>query len=374
MDKIGIMTFHAAHNYGSVLQAYATQKILRELGYENVIINYRLKNQKEFYNSLYTSYFGIKNMAKSLLRLPEHGKRRLRNEKFEDFIYTMLDITEKEYGNYYELKSEEFDFTILISGSDQIWNKYCTAEFKKEPPESILGYFLAFGAENVKRISISSSFGSSKLEDIVEYKMYLEKYRHLSVREDDGATMLSDLLARKVENTLDPTLLFGKEQWNIKGTYKVAGNYLFVYTLRRDTDLLETVVKIFGGFFDDVVCVAPFCMIRMKGVKSFAECGPLDFISYIRGAKLVITDSFHGTAFSVNLERPFYTIKYGTDRRKEQLLTKLHLSDRLLNTVEEIAELNYSDALTCNFDASRDQLELEREKSIRYLINALKEE
>ncbi|WP_321022921.1 hypothetical protein [Enterocloster bolteae] len=110
MKQIGIMTYHAAHNFGSVLQAYATQKLLNELGYSNEIINYRLPNQKEYYNKLYSTRFGYKEFLRRLIRFHETDSRKLRIDKFEDFIHRKLVLTETEYNNYLEILYLIFDY------------------------------------------------------------------------------------------------------------------------------------------------------------------------------------------------------------------------------------------------------------------------
>lgn len=371
---VGLITFHAAHNYGSVLQAFATQKTLDKFGYNNEIINYRLVNQMKYYNYIYTTYFGYKELVKNLLRLPENTMRSSRNKKFEDFIYNGLRLSKETYHTYNDLVNARLEYPILISGSDQVWNKYCPAEFKKEPKESIYAYFLNFGREDARRISISSSFGNSKIDDIQEYKEFLSKYDVLSVREKDGAEMLHELTGKDVECTIDPTLLMSKAEWHIEGTYDVDKKYIFVYTLRRKdavNELLESVYEIFGGSEYEIICIAPFSPIKVKGITNFADCGPLDFLSYIRCASLVITDSFHGTAFSLNFEVPFYSIQYGADKRKEQLLDMLGQRSRLLPDVSDIKSIDTSRCFEVDFSGTSSALNNERDRCLSFIRNSV---
>ena len=371
MKKVGLMTFHAAHNYGSVLQAFATQYTIEKLGYPCEIINYRLKNQREFYNKLYSYKFGKKFFVSRLLKLPEHRKARKRLQKFEAFITERLKLTSKEYTTYDALLSLRDQYDVLVSGSDQVWNENCTAEFRTEPPESILGYYLAFAGDKTRRIAISSSFGNMREEAIQKYKAYLSQYASLSCREQNGADMLSKLLGREVTNTLDPTFLLKRDEWLIKGVYDVKEEYIFVYTLARYRTA-QKMLKDIHAFAQrqnmKVICVAPFCPVHVPGIKAFADCGPLDFLSYIRSAKLVITDSFHGTAFSVNFGVPFYNIQRGNDQRKAQLLNKLGLGHRIL---AESAELAKIEDFSCDFTAAWEKLNCERNATMQYLQNAL---
>lgn len=374
MKKIGIMTFHAAHNYGSVLQAYATQTVFDRLGFDNEIINYRLKNQKEFYNNLYSPHFGKKDFVNRVMKIGEHKKRKLRSQKFEEFINHSLRLTEKEYNTLPELQAESFDYSVLVSGSDQVWNKNCVAEFKNEPDESILGYFLDFGGDSVKRISYSSSFAGRDWNYISRYKDYLERYSSISVRESSSAEMLSEKLNREVVNTLDPTLVLSGREWMIDGTYDIKEKYVFVYTLSKyhaANELIVAAKSLADRHGMKVVCVAPFSRIKVKGVESAQDCGPLDFLSYIKSAELVVTNSFHGTAFSVNFNIPFYTIQPKNEKRKTVLLRNLGLESRIVEKAEKLSSIkNYK----CDYAHSNSVLEKERAKTVKYIKTALRED
>ena len=122
MKKIGIITYHSAYNYGSVLQAYATQYAVKKLGYDSEIINYRMKEQRKSY-ALYRMNCGMKSLLKDLMQFPVQDKRKQRVEKFEFFINTKLSLS-KECSDLDEIEKIWNDYPIIISGSDQIWNKH----------------------------------------------------------------------------------------------------------------------------------------------------------------------------------------------------------------------------------------------------------
>ena len=122
MNKIGIITYHSAYNYGSVLQAYATQVAVKKLGFDAEIINYRMREQKKIY-ALYRNGFGLKILLKDLMQIPIQGKRIQRIKKFESFINKKLFIT-KECSTPKEVQTIWEKYSIIISGSDQIWNKH----------------------------------------------------------------------------------------------------------------------------------------------------------------------------------------------------------------------------------------------------------
>lgn len=371
---VGIMTFHAAHNYGSVLQAYATQRLISNLGYESEIINYRLPNQKQFYNALYSTRFGLKPFLRRIMRLPEHKARVIRRNKFEEFITQELTLSNKEISEYDGLKEYHDKYSVLITGSDQVWNEHCTAEFKTEPEESILGYYLAFADDNIARISFSSSFGGMKKNEVEKYVPFLSKYSFLAVREEDGATMLSELLSgRKVENTLDPTLVLDREEWKSLCTKGHADRYILVYTLRQYNaakELLAHVRRLARRHNLKIKIISPFCANFDKDIEIAIDSGPDEFISLIRDAELVITDSFHGTAFSINMSTPFYVIEHSKDNRKGLLLKKIGLENRMIHSYEELEAV---DSYTMDYTRAYDLLEQERERSIQYLKESLKE-
>lgn len=375
--KIGIITFHAAHNYGSVLQAYATQQLITCMGYDNEIINYRLPNQLEFYNNLYSRRFGSKDFLRRVMRLPEHGMRVRRSRKFEDFINKKFCLSGEKICTYAELAEISDRYGLVITGSDQVWNKHCTAEFKTEPAESIFGYYVAWAAEETIRVSFSSSIGGMKKDEMYPFIPMLQKYSALSVREADTAAMLSELLINKtVKNTLDPTLLLNKTQWEgLSGdrSFRDDRGYIFVYTLRQFNaakELLMPVKSLAKKMGLGIKVLAPFSPIFEPGVKCVIDSGPEDFIALIRDAALVITDSFHGTAFSINMGTPFYVIEHSKDNRKGLLLKKLGLQERSLSSCNKLTEI---DEYCSDFTDVHHILEIEREKSVKWLSDCLED-
>ena len=336
---IGILTFHAAYNFGSSLQAYATQKTIEKLGYKNEIINYRLNNQIHYYGDLLTLKFGRKEFLRRALCLPEIRDRKIRAKRYEHFIRSKLTISEKEIHTYDELKNMDFSYSTLIAGSDQIWNEHCTAEFKTEPASSILAYFLDF--ENdliVKRISFSSSLGFMKEDEVKKYIPQLKRFQHLALREKDGAEMITRLLGVDTVNTIDPTMLLTRDEWleafhNELETEEKG--YILLYSLEKSPRRIKRIQEAVRVFAKDkhVICLAPFLSMHLSGIKMRNDAGPIEFLSLLSNADCMITDSFHGTAFSVNLGVPFYTLNSGRDRRKQLLLERVGLESQLIDEV-----------------------------------------
>lgn len=371
--KIGIVTFHAAYNFGSVLQAYALQQTIISMGYDCEIINYRLKNQKEFYCNLYSLNFGFKRGVTSILRFRDHKYRKERAKKFECFISNQLVLSNKEYNTFEQLKEIKDYYDILITGSDQVWNINCPAEFLHEPKESILGYYLAFASSRVKKISYAASLGDMKPEQIMEFVPYINDYKYISVREKKSAAILSEMIGRKIKTVLDPTFLLDAEEWNkLIGNTQINEKYLLFYSLGRQhstNNKLEEVKRLADRNNLKVYAITPFCSVKVDGVVELSDAGPIDFLRYLRDAFFVVTDSFHGSAFSINFNKPFYSLTSDLNSRIGQLLKAVSCTERM---VQQIDRLKTVDDLCYDFSTCNQLVLKERNDAIEYLKVALR--
>lgn len=374
--NIGLLTFHAAHNYGSVLQAYATQKFLEEAGYECEIINYRLPNQRKYYNKLYSFNFGFRKGIQKLLRLPENRERIERVNKFENFIEKNMRKTGCEYVSYEEIKKVVGKYDVLISGSDQVWNENSVAEFYLEPVEAIYPYYLRFDNFDGKRVAFSSSFGTMKTQQIEKHYSDFIKYDYISVREQDSAIFLSEFLNKNITTLLDPTLLIDRNIW-----FKLAcscdfvknNDFLLIYSLGGMKDIKELIkyvkdLRLVKG--KDIYVIAPLAKVIGKGVYVVDNCGPKEFLYLIAHAKYVITNSFHGTAFSINFGVSFVSIHSDERSRIAQLLEKFNLSNRRVYNLDTIGTvldmpMNYEEITRC--------LKRERKRAKDFIVQAIKE-
>lgn len=372
---IGIITFHGSHNYGSVLQAYATQKILTDLGYESEIINFRMKSQKEYY-ALYQTKYGMTGFIGDVLMLPVHLLRKQRFDKFETFINTRYHLSGKDIENYEGLKEVSNKYDLYLTGSDQIWSNRIP-EFVGSDIDYTGVYFLDFVENGKKRIAFSSSVGEANEEDLKNAIEYLRKFSHISTRETYGVNLLSKFVDQKVYKTLDPTLMVPKEEWSaISGKEPVVkGDYIFLYTLKGLRPGLE-----WGKYLSQlgknlnmkVVCISPFFPVITPGIKNIFNAGPEEFINLINNAKLVFTDSFHGTAFSINLNKPFFSLTPGgaADVRKREILDTLGVGDRILTSQDQVAEIT---EWMLDYDARSTNATLNelRKEGLQYLRTAI---
>lgn len=362
--KIEVITLHRTVNYGSVLQAYATQYILEKLGYTVEFIDYyperlhmlgmlkRIKNKKkQFKNNIV-----LRNIARIII-LPSYIKRFY---VFKKFVKKHLHLTNKTYYTEEDLEKDVPLADIYCTGSDQVWNVGWNE--KIDYP-----FFLKFVPDNKKCIAYSASFGKSKLDDWEkdETKELLKRYSHIAMREKSGIDILEELGIKNGVHVLDPTLLLTKDDWSslISDKYKNK-KYIFMYNINRNAKLDNYAKKLSKEKNLPVITVSYQFheLFKFGNVKVNPKVE--DFLSLIDNATYVLTDSFHCTAFSINFNKNvlvFYPEKYST--RLASIVEMTGIEDRVVS--------NYNDLTICNrkinFDYATNKLKKERDKSIQYL-------
>ena len=339
--KIGIITFHFAHNQGAVLQCYALQKFLKKLGHDAEVIDYcpsyhtnrysskrnpfimasdtlkkneNLKIQKRLYKA-------ARSFAKGIY-ISVTGVYKLREKKFGDFAKRNFNLSRK-YKTLKELQKNPPECDVYISGSDQLWN-----------PELVNNgfdgaYFLDFGADDVKRITYAVSLKEHyTLEEKDEIQMYCKNIDVISSREKSET--LDDLLGENYTVCIDPTLLLEKEDFaDAENEIEEKEPYIFVYGFETTSNIVEAVNVISKETGFRVVNGSPD-RIKLVNVTNLCNYGPGEFLSYMKNADFVITNSFHGTAFSLIYNKKFVTVAHTTrGRRMTELLAKVGLSDRI---------------------------------------------
>lgn len=369
--KIGILTFHNAHNYGAVLQAYALKTLIKNMGYDVKIINYRNEALKKAYSPKLKI-----NIAKRDLIFPTRWKNLIKQKMqnkfaqdewskqylaFSKFINSVLLDGDTLEVTQTDLEKETFDY--LICGSDQIWNTWITNGLDKV-------YFLDFKT-NAKKISYAASMPCELVNKDKSETKYLKdnisKFDYVSVREEELAKKLSKICKRSIEVTLDPSLLLDSEDYE-KIELKTVFNkkYIFVYLVSEDDKVLEIADKIGKKMNLEVIELHYYLQKRLKGHNQIADIGPSEFLTYIKNSEFVLTNSFHGTVFSILYKKNFYSI-YSRDSRKDNLLNMLNLNSRHIYSLENI---NLSD----DIDYNKVYLELNkcRKNSIDFLKKSLK--
>lgn len=363
--KIGILTFHCAHNYGAVLQCYATQEFLRSKGYDVEIINYRPDYLLEPYRLLkkrirYRGFIRfIKDIIQELIIFPtryQHWKG------FRRFITQRLLLSQPIDDN--SLISADYDAYLV--GSDQIWNPNITQGFDK-------AYFCDFSFEKgtKKYIAYAASMEAKSLDLEKEwfYRRQLKRFDAISVREENLMKMLSPLVDTPIIHVLDPTLMVPRSMWNKLTSKPFADDkYVVVYQVFPNDNTMRIAKHIADQISAKVVnVVANMANISFYTRHSHQNATPEDFITILRNAACVVTTSFHGTAFSLIFNRPFYTLKLniGWDERSTSLLNQLNLQDRMIDITSnpKFTEIDYS-----KVDPLLDKL---RKESQDFLLTAI---
>lgn len=374
MKKVGIITLYRGYNYGTSLQAYALKSVIREMGYDAEILW-----TKENAHSGRDIRIGkiIRIMGRVLVH-PELCKQTLNGyrrslempldaaikDKFLDFEKTELHVkglSRRELRQY----ARSGDTQAVVCGSDQIWS---AAGANVEPL-----YYLRFVPDG-KRVAYAPSFGASHVPDYNKkiIKKYLSDFSRISVREPQGVQILESLTGRTAPVVLDPTFLLRWEQWKTKRSEP----YLLLYFLNEPS---EAVVKAIVRIQAQEKCRIYALPYRFNGYKEindieYISAGPKDFVNLIRNAKCVFTDSFHGTALSINLNVPFWTFarNYGSgvaeqSSRITAILDRLTLSQQYVTT-DQLKKLSIPQI---DFDTANSILTEQRKHSQRFLRESL---
>lgn len=368
MKKVGIVTFQNANNFGAVLQAYATQKALEKMGYQVYIINYDnpiIGNNYKVFPPL--SKNPLKSIRRIIISLGRIKPNIERIKSFDKFRNEYLNLTEPMRKNDILNRPPKYD--VYVSGSDQIWNP----KFTKNLDDI---YTLNFGPESVKRIAYASSTGNameSKNNDEL-YKQKLKMYDYISVREKSAATRLEKLLNTEIFTALDPSLLLDKNDWYELSKSIKEPNYKYIlsYNPGGAKDLyFETINSIAKktGYHVIYLDIGDKKNIVVDNKVSKYSASPDEFVSLVENAELVVTSSFHGLAFALNLNIKVMVVYGWIYDRLENLLNILDLKDIVVNDKEDIEKIYNKDI---NWDKVNKLLGKEREKCLKWLDDSLK--
>ena len=363
--KIGILTLPLRGNYGGVIQAYALQTFLKKNGIDAYLVDRiwdRAKNE---------------GLLHKIQRIVFH---KLIWRRVIEFSYKTIQPRTNLVSSQDDMRVlGNMDFDAFVVGSDQVWRVEFTGGVKNN-------YFLDFVAkDDVKRVAYAASFGTGEWAGSKEHtrqiKALLQRFKAVSVREKSGVALCQDLFGVSAEHVLDPTLLLDANDYQslITAEYKnKLKSTLITYVLDKnpkERTLINEIAKTKG--------------LRIKSINVKKDPNglrnriPIDFYNYIypsmyqwlrgfRDAEFIITDSFHGTVFSIIFQKQFIVL--GNEHRGLarflSLLDALGLSDRLVTTQnrDQIIKIVNKRIVYSEVDKL---LEIERGKSKRFLIEAL---
>lgn len=355
--KIGIITICKVNNYGAELQAFATQKKLEQMGFKAEIIDYIYYKNWRFKDTPKSAPFIALNLKGKTMywikyrfinRLVEivlptiSSSNRKRRKNYLDFF--KLEKFSPSYYSMDELYANYPKYDVYVVGSDQVWNPSASS--------SIEPYFLTFSPKGSKKISYASSFGVSEINPALQnrYRELLNNIDFISVREKSGVDLVRQLTGKVAKHVVDPTLLLNKEQWSpfMKSIESIASKYILIYELLPSEHLVRLARKFADKLQIPIYCLCKrgYAITHHQGTSNLVEAGPSEFIWLIAHATYVITNSFHGTAFSVNFGTPFYSVlnkQRKNNSRITSLLSSIGLENRIIYEDEiEKLEIDYS--------------------------------
>lgn len=373
--KVALMTIFQVPNYGSVLQTFATQEVLENLGYECDVINYKYPNAWHFKHGWRkpSLIMGIKRGITKNLKFI--GSQFYTTEQFRK---KYINLT-RQFKSLDDLQSEDWiQYDAVIAGSDQLWN-----------PRHLKGdsaFMLSF-AEEVRKISIASSFANDTIPSVLieKYRKYLGEFSAISVREEGGQRLISETLKLKLqpELILDPTLLLSGKEWskalNLDKCHmdKVQSKkYLLLYILDYAFQPRPLIIEAAKKMADKCGCeeILTFSNpdsdeAKLLNAKSLKGCSVENFLVYFKDATAVVTSSFHGTAFAVNFGKPLVSVTPADgDDRQRSLLRMLGIEDCAVRCNDEEYSLNpYYDA-----SEVRSKLDAHRKDNISWIQSSLR--
>ena len=344
MKKIGLITFHASNNCGSMLQAFALQKVLKDkLHVESELIDFSNSGQKEMYKP-FLKITGIKSIIKNALWLTVYNEIREQIKAYEQFSKKYFTISEHSYDTTEELEMLNGVYDKYITGSDQVWNVCCM--------DADDAYYLSFVKEG-KKYAYAVSFGANNpfiLKNGEHYKKLVESFNRISVRELNAQKWIEQSSGSTVPICLDPTMLLKQEEWEryieIGEEPIVKGKYIFYYCFSISQPIAkflhETSKKLgIPVYFLEPKEWALRCCWK-NSVKLVGKYGPEVFLNLMKNATIIFTTSFHGTAFSTIFHKNFWYIDSGhndleKDDRAVSFLTQLGLMGRY-KTIDWLGE------------------------------------
>lgn len=370
--KIGIITYHAAYNFGSMLQAYATQATIEKLGHDAKIINYRMKSQKNFYKK-YRVHYGKLNFLQDLCQIPMHSKKVKREKNYEKFLDDYFNLTE-EFDSPDKMPEIAKEFDLLVSGSDQIWNRK-SCEFVNCDINYMKPYLLA--GFNGKKVSYASSIGHISDEDLLKISKYINKFDAVSVREALTLDRLDGIIDKKPYHVIDPTFLLNKDQWiyALNLQKEQSEKYILFYSLKRfnGNDMLKEMIAFAKSRKMKLYYIMPFSYYLSldKDVVNCEEYGPREFLKAIYNAEMVVTDSYHGTILSINFEKDIYSIcsEGGAEFRKTEVLRRIGLESRIITNISDL----YKEKEDIDYSEVNKKIDIERKTSLQYITSSIGE-
>ena len=364
--KINTITCHDVYNHGASLQAYALQHYLQSEGHDVKIIHYKPDYLSRHFNLwMVANPIFDKPIVKQLYllaKLPGRLCSLKRKASFDAFTAKYLHLS-RRYQSYEDLRSDAPQADAYIAGSDQIWN----TTFRNGTDAA---FYLDFGPQEVLRLSYAASFATDALAEGTEkfVKTHLANFNSISVRESSGVKLLNSLGFDGTQ-VVDPVFLLTAKQWSqIESHEGEDEDYVLVYDFMNDPHIRAVAQRLAHHYDCKVVSIGGRKLNYAQ--KCYRNEGPSSFVSLIKNARCVVSNSFHGTAFSMIFGRDFFVVnrKDGLNSRMRDLLSHFGLIHRLVDSSASDATLLSS----IHYESVVPILAQDIEFSKRWLANNLK--
>lgn len=333
--KIGIITIHSAYNYGSALQAVATCEAINNFtNHQSEIINYQPDSIMSMYSlKLSENLASVKALLKYMLA---YRSRTRKKKVFDKFWKESNCLSEKRYISNEQLCLANSEYDCFVVGSDQVWNPDIVKH-------AFPSFCLAFADKEKTKMSYASSFGVDSIDCVkLEYlNRKLQGFTSISVREEQAKALLNNMNQQKTTIVCDPVFLISKEDWIKKvKAFELPREYILVYCVEQNKSFRNKIrdigLKLDLPIVDIGTSTNPLNYVGMHS----DSVGPGEFLYALQNASYVITNSFHGTAFSIIFEKHFIVKAHSTRGiRMKSLLEKVDMRNKLVSGDETVDEL-----------------------------------
>lgn len=360
--KIGTLTFHTAHNYGAVLQAYALVKYIQSQGHEAEIIDYRAEfNEKRFAHKPLSHYLSLREIYGILF---QNSYQKPCPDAFKGFYQDFLRVSEKSYKKE-ELSEAAKHYDRIVAGSDQVWNLGCT--------DGDDAYFLPF-CKDEKKYSYASSMGiTSTNDDQLRQRLseYIKLFKGIAVREKESIGFVRELTGRESTLVIDPTMLLTKEEWAEIADFTRCPNekYAVMYLMSEDLPLMKFAQRYCKDHGLKLIYITQRLFKRVKA-EFYRDVTPNQWVGLYLNADAVFTNSFHGSAFGINFGKNLF-LKYIprsiANSRMQTLVHTYPIGEHLL-TDDNIHNTEFPRLDVTAIDA---ELDSQRTSSMLYIKNVI---
>lgn len=358
--KIGILTFHRATNYGAVLQCFALQECLKAQGHYVRIIDYRpeyIEKYRRVFSIMPQGVSFIKRIGIRFIELLRAPLILHTNFAFNSFLSSMLQVgkTIKNETDLYGV------YDAIFIGSDQVWSPSICNGF--DPI-----YYGQFPHKGTRLVSYAASLGGHNVLNDEQWGIvynYLKSFDFISVRENILYDQLRQIGIHS-QIVVDPSMLLSKQildKLAIKPNYS---NYVLLFMLEEEDGAYDFAQRIASQIGSKVIRLQAVKTIRRRNnVINVGAVTPQKFCGFIKYAKCIVNISFHGTAFSILYNKPFYTLHSSQEDRAANLLNLLGLEKRLVSSSDtvEFSEIDYVE--------SNKVVSILRQKSLNYICQSL---